>query len=335
MVRGSARAFGHRGGERVVSTPATRGVGVSIVIPAFNEAESLPELVRRIREVMEPRGESWEVFFIDDGSTDDTLRVLADLARTVPELRFRSFQRNFGKSAALDVAFREARGRSVITMDADLQDDPAEIPALLAKLDEGWDLVSGWKKVRHDPVSKTLPSKFFNRVTSSVAGLRLHDFNCGLKAYRGYVSRGLPVYGELHRFLPAIAHWQGYRVTEIPVQHHPRQHGQSKFGPSRFVNGFLDLLTVSVVHSGRHSPLHVFGRIGLVFGVIGGVIFGSFVVWWMLDNPIRTRPIFFIALILIIVAVQFVSLGLLGELVVKGQSRPDYAFRDGDEEESR
>lgn len=303
-------------------------VEISVVVPAFNESESLPELVTRLRETLDATGKSWEIYVVDDGSTDGTVETLKILRDQVPQLRSRSFLRNYGKSAALEVAFREVRGRVIITMDADLQDDPAEIPALLAKLDEGWDLVSGWKQVRHDPVTKTLPSKFFNRVTGMVAGLRLHDFNCGLKAYRGHVARGLPVYGELHRFLPAVAHWQGHRVTEIPVQHHARLHGKSKFGASRFVNGFLDLLTVTFVHSGRHSPLHVFGRVGLLLGTVGLLIFSGFAISWVVGQGVRTRPIFFVGLILVIVAVQLISLGLLGELVVKGQSRPAYQFRE-------
>jgi glycosyltransferase involved in cell wall biosynthesis len=301
---------------------------VTVVIPAYNEAESLPELVRRLREVLLALGRRFEIVVIDDGSTDATREVLRSLAPQAPELRWRSFLRNYGKSPALDVAFREARGACIVTLDADLQDDPAEIPALLAKLEEGWDLVSGWKRVRHDPASKRLPSKLFNAVTSRVSGVRLHDFNCGLKVYRREAAAALPLYGELHRFLPAIAHWQGFRVTEIPVQHHPRRYGRSKFGARRFVNGFLDLLTVSFVHSGRASPLHVFGRIGLALGVVGGGILGAFAVSWLFGQPVRTRPIFFIGLILIILAIQFISLGLLGELIVKGETRRAYQFRE-------
>ena len=305
-------------------------VDVSVVVPAYNEADSLPELVDRVRAVLSPRVHSWEIVIVDDGSTDGTRDVLKSLASRVPELRYRSFLRNYGKSAALAVGFELAQGDRIITMDADLQDDPDEIPVLLERLDQGWDLVSGWKQARQDPITKTVPSRLFNSVTGSVSGLRLHDFNCGLKAYRGDVARDLPVYGELHRFLPAVAHWRGYRVTEIPVKHHARRHGSSKFGSSRFVNGFLDLLTVTFVHSGRLSPLHVFGRIGLFLGLVGGGIFTGFVVSWVLGHPIHTRPIFFIALILIILAIQFISLGLLGELVVKGQSRPVIAFREDD-----
>jgi len=305
-------------------------VDVSVVVPAYNEADSLPELVDRVRNALTPRVRTWEILIIDDGSTDGTREVLKSIAARVPELRYRSFLRNYGKSAALAVGFETAQGDRIITMDADLQDDPDEIPMLLDKLDQGWDLVSGWKQSRQDPITKTMPSRLFNAVTGSVSGLRLHDFNCGLKAYRGEVVRDLPVYGELHRFLPAVAHWRGYRVTELPVKHHARRHGSSKFGSSRFVNGFLDLLTVTFVHSGRLSPLHVFGRIGLFLGLVGGGIFTGFVVSWMLGHPIHTRPIFFIALILLILAIQFISLGLLGELVVKGQSRPVIAIREDD-----
>ncbi len=303
-------------------------VDVSVLVPALNEAESLPELVERVGRALDGLGASWEIVVVDDGSTDDTLPVLKRLAAGNSHLRYRSFLRNYGKSAALSVAMEIARGDRIITMDADLQDDPDEIPSLLAKLDEGWDLVSGWKQVRHDPPTKTLPSKIFNSVTGSVSGIKLHDFNCGLKGYRAATARSLPLYGELHRFLPALAHWQGFRVTEIPVLHHPRRHGKSKFGASRFVNGFLDLLTVTFVHSGRHSPLHVFGRLGLGLGVVGGGIFSWFVLEWLGGHGVRMRPIFFIGLILIIVAVQFVSLGLLGELVIKGHARPVYQFRE-------
>jgi glycosyltransferase involved in cell wall biosynthesis len=301
---------------------------ISIVVAAYNEEESLPELVERVHDVMGALGRPWEMIVVDDGSTDGTFAVLEELRQRYPELRSRSFLRNYGKSAALDVGIREARGERIITLDADLQDDPKEFPVLLAKIDEGYDLVSGWKRVRHDPPTKTLPSKLFNGVTGMVSGLRLHDFNCGLKAYRASVAHDLPLYGELHRFLPALAHWKGYRVTEVPVQHHPRLHGKSKFGTRRFVNGFLDLLTVTFVHSGRLSPLHVFGRIGLLLGFLGLVIFGGFVVSWLLGNPIHMRPIFFIGLILLILAIQFISLGLLGELVVKGQSKVHYRFRE-------
>ena len=182
---------------------------VSVVVPAYNEAESLPELMERVKSALAGTGRGWELIVVDDGSTDGTRDVLRRLAAEVPELRHRSFLRNYGKSAALSVGFADARGERIITMDADLQDDPAEFPALLARIDEGWDLVSGWKQVRHDPPSKTVPSKLFNAVTGAVAGVRLHDFNCGLKAYRAHVAKGLPVYGELHRYIPVLASRRG------------------------------------------------------------------------------------------------------------------------------
>lgn len=299
---------------------------VSVVVPAYNEAESLPELVNAVSEAL--AGRDWEMIIIDDGSTDDTRSVVRRLAQECSQLRFVSFTRNYGKSAGLQVGFKEARGDVIFTMDADLQDDPREFIPLMEKLDQGFDLVSGWKRVRHDPLSKTLPSKVFNKTTSLVAGLSLHDFNCGLKAYRGFVAKGLPVYGELHRFLPALAHWQGYRVTELPVEHHARKYGESKFGANRFVNGILDLMTVSFVHSGVRGPLHFFGRVGLVLGIIGVGILTGFVISWLTGHGVRTRPIFFVALILVLLAMQFVSLGLLGELIVKGQSHEDYIISE-------
>jgi glycosyltransferase involved in cell wall biosynthesis len=313
--------------EGAVAIGGLLSVNVVFVIPAYNEAESLPELARQIESAMTPTGRSWKVIVVDDGSNDETPKVLDELSVKYSWCGFVSFQRNYGKSAALELGFAEAEGEHIVTMDADLQDDPAGVPMLLNKLDEGFDLVSGWKRVRHDPLSKRAPSKLFNRVTSWVSGVRLHDFNCGLKAYKAYVAKGLPVYGEMHRFLPAIAHWQGYNVTELPVNHRARQFGESKFGASRFVNGFLDLITVTFVHSGKRSPLHVFGRIGLALGLVGSVILIWFGITWVSGGAVRMRPIFFIGLILAILAFQFISLGLLGELVIKGQQRPEYRVR--------
>jgi len=295
---------------------------VSVVVPAYNEAESLPELATAVSQSLRDR--DWEMIVIDDGSSDETRNVLRGLTEKNERIRYLAFTRNYGKSAGLQVGFEAARGDVIITLDADLQDDPEEFEALLQKLDEGFDLVSGWKRVRHDPITKTLPSKLFNKTTSLVAGLQLHDFNCGLKAYRSQVAKGLPVYGELHRFLPALAHWQGYRVAEIPVEHHARKYGVSKFGPNRFINGILDLLTVSFVHSGVRGPLHIFGRVGMLLGIVGSGIFLGFVGSWITGHGVRMRPIFFVGLILILLAMQFVSLGLLGELIVKGQSKGNY-----------
>ena len=300
---------------------------LSIVIPVLNEAESLPELTRRISEALQGEPYTYEALFIDDGSSDTTGEVLERLHQGDPRVRAIRFRRNYGKSAALAVAFREARGQRIVTMDGDLQDEPREVPRLLRKLDEGYDLVSGWKRVRHDPWTKTAPSRFFNRVTSMMSGLKLHDFNCGLKAYRSEVAQSLDVYGELHRYLPVLAHFGGFRVTEIPVEHHPRVHGRSKFGAARFINGFLDLLTVLFVSTSRRSPLHLFGRVALIFFVLGFLMLAWVVAPWLFGAPIRVRPLLLFAVGFEIVAIQFVSLGLLGELITRQRSPEEYIVR--------
>ena len=222
-----------------------RSLKISVIVPLLNEEESLRELASRLETVLSALAhDSYEVLFIDDGSTDSSYQVLKELHAANPRFQAIRFRRNYGKSAALAVGFARAEGEIVITMDADLQDDPNELPALCAKLDEGFDLVSGWKKKRYDPWHKTMPSKLFNAVTSKMSGVTLHDFNCGLKAYRSEVVKSLQIYGDMHRYIPALAHWEGFKVTEIAVQHHPRKFGVSKFGAKRFVTGFLDLLTV-------------------------------------------------------------------------------------------
>ena len=288
---------------------------LSIVIPAYNEAESFPELLQQIRESVRPLNFRYEIIIIDDGSTDDSFRVLQELKKEHPQLKVIRFRRNYGKSAALSVGFREAQGRYVITMDADLQDDPHEIPNLIAKLEEGYDLVSGWKKKRHDPLSKTIPSRLFNFVTSRLTGIRIHDFNCGLKAYRQDVVKDLQVYGELHRFLPVLAHWNGFRVSEIVVQHHPRKYGKTKFGISRFFNGFFDLMTVLFITRYKTSPLHIFGMMGLLSFLLGFGIELYLTVRWFAGEHIRNRPLFFFGILTIIVGVQFIVFGLLGEMI--------------------
>jgi glycosyltransferase involved in cell wall biosynthesis len=295
---------------------------VTVVVPLFNEAESLPELHQRLTAVLGPFGGGYELIFVDDGSRDESLAVLQNLAANDVHLRIISFRRNFGKSAALATGFRAARGRFVITMDSDLQDDPAEIPGLIAKLEEGFDLVSGWKKTRHDPVfSKNLPSKLFNRVTSRLSGIHLHDFNCGLKAYRNEVVKDLPVYGELHRFLPVLAFKLGYRITEIPVQHHARKYGKTKFGMNRFVNGFFDLLTVLFISDYNRAPLHLFGSMGLFCGFIGFLVNLYLSIGWFRGVPIGNRPLLFLGILLMVIGVQFFSFGLIAEKMVNMSER--------------
>ena len=256
-------------------------VDISIVIPVFDEEASLRELHAKISDAMKTMGRSYEIIFVDDGSRDGSLEILKSIYSDDPRITVLSFMRRYGKSAALAVGFDEARGDVIVTIDADLQDDPMEIPRLVEELEKGYDLVSGWKKRRRDPISKTIPSKVFNSVTAWVTGLNLHDINCGLKAYKRSVTDQIKLYGELHRFLPVFAHKEGFRVGEIPVTHHPRTRGKTKYGMGRFLHGFLDLLTVILVTGYTRSPLHFFGTIGVVFTAVGFCINGYLTVVWV------------------------------------------------------
>lgn len=300
---------------------------LSVVIPAYNEAESLPELHRELVATLDGLGHTWEIIYVDDGSRDGTDEVMTRLAAGDPRVRGVILRRNFGKSAALATAFRMARGEWVATLDADLQDDPAELPRLIDALGQGNDLVSGWKQDRKDPLSKTLPSRLFNAVTSSVAGLKLHDFNCGFKLYRREVTEAIEVYGEFHRFIPALAHWRGFRVAEVPVRHRARRFGKSKFGPARFINGFLDLLAAAFISTSALKPLHVFGRIGLLFLVVGVLIGVWFIVQWAGGEPIRVRPLMLFGVGMVVLGIQFVLMGLLGEMIAHQGARAEYPVR--------
>jgi glycosyltransferase involved in cell wall biosynthesis len=300
---------------------------LSVVVPAYNEAESLPELHRELQAALDPLDMTWEVLYVDDGSRDGTDRAIERICAEDPRARGILLSRNFGKSAALATGFKAVRGTLVCTMDADLHDDPAELPKLFAVLDQGFDLVSGWKVKRRDPLTKRLPSKLFNTVTSAVAGVRLHDFNCGFKLYRREVVDALEVYGELHRFLPALAHWRGFRVGEVGVNHRPRRFGQSKFGASRFVNGFLDLLTAAFISTSALKPLHVFGRIGLAFFLVGLGLAVWFVVQWAHGEPLRVRPLMLFGAASVLLGIQFILMGLLGEMIAHQSARDDYPVR--------
>jgi len=311
----------------MTQSPAAVAIGISVVIPVFDEAESLPELHRELAGALDRWGAPWEVLYLDDGSRDGSDRVIGELAAADPRVRGVSFRRNFGKSAALAVGFRLARGTYVATMDGDLQDDPAELAAMRAALDGGLDLVSGWKRNRQDPLTKTLPSRLFNAVTSRVAGVKLHDFNCGLKLYRREVTDSIEVYGELHRFLPAIAHWQGFRVGEVPVHHRARRYGRSKFGVARFVNGFLDLMSAAFITTSALKPLHVFGRVGLMFFTVGSAIGLFFVGLWIAGEPIHVRPLMLFGAGLVLLGFQFVLMGLLGEMIAHLGARSDYPLK--------
>jgi len=301
---------------------------LTYVVPVFDEAQSLPELYNRMRAAAGAAGLRAEYLFVDDGSTDDTPRILKRLAEDDPAVRVISFRRNFGKSAALAVAFTHVRGRYVMTLDGDLQDDPAELSRLLEALDgQGLDLVSGWKQVRHDPWTKTWPSKLFNAVTASVSGLKLHDFNCGLKLYRREVVESIEVYGEFHRFLPALAHWRGFRVGELSVTHHARRFGKSKFGAARFINGFLDLIAAMFLSRNALKPLHVFGRMALLSGGAGILISLYFFGTWLFGQPLRVRPMLVLGLVLVVVAIQLLLMGLLGEMIAAGRPKTDWPVR--------
>ena len=307
----------------------TEGVEITALVPAYNEAENLAPLLEKLTADLSTLAKTYEILVVDDGSTDDTLERLRELHRRIPHLRAIIFRTNYGKSAALSVGFQAARGRFVVTLDADLQDDSAEIGPLIAKLEEGYDLVSGWKQKRQDPLLKTGPSKLFNAVTSSMTGVKLHDMNCGLKAYRSEVVRTIRLRGELHRFIPVLAHWNGFRVGEIRTVHHARLHGKTKFGPARFLNGFLDLLAVMFLNTSSRRPLHLFGRIGVFFALVGALITIGFSWSWVLGEGLRLRPALLFGAVLIILGIQFISMGFLGELIASTRSHePDYAIRD-------
>lgn len=293
-------------------------IDISVVIPLYNEQDSLEELFRRVRDQLKAMNLSFEVIFIDDGSTDGSFDQLQKIHEQHREAKVYQFRRNYGKSAALALGFSKTRGDIIITMDADLQDDPSEIPTLIDKLNEGYDLVSGWKKQRHDPFIKKYTSRIFNKTTSWSSGLKIHDFNCGLKAYRKEVINSFQIYGQLHRYIPMLAHRKGFRVGEVVVRHHPRKHGKSKFGTSRFTAGLFDLLTVAFLDRFKKRPLHLFGIIGL-FSLLAGMgicIYLAFY-WFFIESSLSNRPILFLGVLLIIVGVQFISIGLLGEMITE------------------
>ncbi len=288
---------------------------ISVVIPVHDEERSVALLYEELEAALEPDGEPWEAVFVDDGSTDGTFAALTRLHARTANTRVVRLRRNFGKSTALAAGFAQAEGETIVTIDGDLQDDPAEIPRLLAKLEEGFDLVSGWKTRRRDPLRRRLLSRIFNAVTGRVSGLRLHDMNCGLKAYRAEVVRGLALYGELHRFIPVLAHYRGFRVAELPVNHRPRTHGRSRYGLERYLRGFLDLLTVTFMGRYRHRPLHLFGGLGLVLGFLGTAVLVYLTVLKAMGEAIGHRPLLTLGVLLVVVGLQFFSLGLLSEMV--------------------
>jgi dolichol-phosphate mannosyltransferase len=305
---------------------------LTVVVPVHDEELSVGPLFDELRAVMHEVDGPWEAVFVDDGSTDGTFAALTRLHAESDNVRVVRLRRNFGKAAALAAGFEQARGEVVVTLDGDGQDDPHEIPRLLAKLAEGFDLVSGWKARRRDPLTRRLPSRLFNWVTSRVSGIRLHDMNCGLKAYRTEVVRGLNLYGELHRFIPVLAHYEGYRVAELPVNHRPRAHGRSRYGLERYLRGFLDLLTVSFMGRYRTRPLHLFGGLGLLLGSIGFLVLAYLTVLKLGGEAIGHRPLLLLGVLLVVVGLQLFSLGLVGEMITshheqQGRTREREATR--------
>ncbi|MAT55936.1 MAG: glycosyltransferase [Saprospirales bacterium] len=308
-------------------------MNISVVIPLYNEEESLGELEAWIRRVMEANNFSYEIIMVDDGSKDASWSEIEKLKKLNPHVKGIKFRRNYGKSAALHVGFQAAQGDVVITMDADLQDSPDEIPELYRMIvEDGYDLVSGWKKVRHDPISKTIPSKFFNGVTRFISKIPLHDFNCGLKAYRGNVVKSIEVYGEMHRYTPLLAKWAGFeKITEKVVEHRARKYGVSKFGLSRFINGFLDLMSITFIGKFGKRPMHFFGTIGTLFLVVGFVILAwlSYEKLIFKEYGITDRPLFYFGILTLIVGMQLFVTGFLAELLVRNSmTRNNYIVEE-------
>jgi len=309
-------------------------IQLSVIIPVFNEEGNIQPLYREIRGALEGLGVEYEILAIDDGSNDDSFAVLKRVHEEDPRLRVIRFRRNFGQTAAFAAGFDVARGEMIVTLDADLQNDPADIPRLLAKLEEGYDVVSGWRVERRDPfLTRRFPSLVANWLISEITGVRLHDYGCSLKAYRREVVKNIRLYGELHRFIPALASWMGVQVTEVPVNHRPRKFGQTKYGLSRTIRVLLDLLTVRFLLSYSTRPIQIFGLLGLLFFGIGGLLLAYLgFVRLILQQPIADRPLVLLAILLTMVGVQLVTMGLLGELVVRtyheSQGKPIYAVRE-------
>lgn len=303
---------------------------ISVIIPVFNEEESLPELSNWISRVMDRHGFSHEIIFVNDGSTDGSWKMIAKLSQINTNVKGISFMRNYGKSAALDMGFSKAKGKVVITMDADLQDSPEEIPGLYDMIvKDGFEIVSGWKMKRYDPITKTIPSRFFNFITRMISGIHLHDFNCGLKAYDQKVVKNIHIYGEMHRYIPLIAKWSGFsKIGEKVVEHRARKYGETKFGIERFLNGFLDLISVSFVNRYRKKPMHFFGTLGSI-----SFLAGFFITCWLIFQKvfglyqglqvreITDQPLFFLALVALIVGMQLFLTGFLAEMMTSHSSR--------------
>jgi glycosyltransferase involved in cell wall biosynthesis len=315
-----------KGAERQMSQTTV----ISLVIPLLNEEGSLDTLHEAVTQSVEPLSTDYEIIFVDDGSTDKSPSILEALHNRDPRhVRVIQFRRNFGKTAALTAGFARARGEIIVTLDADLQDDPAELPKLLAKLDEGYDLVGAWRADRRDPISKRWPSKLANTTVSLLTGIKLRDLNCGFKVYRREVVQDLKLYGELHRYIPVLAHWQGYRIAEVPVSHQPRRFGSSKYGLRRLTRSYVDFLSVLFLTTYLKRPMHLFGMAGSIFTAVGTIIMLYLAGLWVVEGGIGWRPLLFFGITALVVGIQLISLGLLGEMLrnVTFRAEEEYAIR--------
>lgn len=327
------------GADAVADAVADAAPEISVLVPVLDEAESVAELVDRVRSTLQEVGRSFEIVFVDDGSQDGTVERVRAEREADPRVKLVRFRRNFGKAAAISAGIEHSRGELVFTMDGDLQDVPEEMPRFLEKLEsEDLDLVSGWKRDRQDPISKRWPSKLFNRVTRLLAQVELHDFNCGFKLYRRDALDQVRVYGELHRYIPVLMHHRGFRVGEIPVQHHPRRFGESKYGLERFTRGFLDLLTVILLTRYATRPLHAFGGVGLILGAAGfGLLSYLSALKFAYGEALSNRPLLLLGILLMLVGLQSISTGLIGEMIARSDQRDQtqYVLADLDSASNR
>jgi len=301
---------------------------LSVIIPVWNEEENIQPLYKKLTSVLAKTKKKYEILFVDDGSRDKTPDALFKINKKDKHVRVIQFRAHLGKSDALSTGFQKAKGKLIITMDGDLQDDPSEIPNFIKKQKEGYDLVVGWKHKRNDPITKLIPSKFFNKLTSWITGAKVHDSNCCYKIFTKDVMEDLKIYGELHRYIPALAQWNGYKITEIKVKHNPRLYGNSKYGVSRLIKGFMDLITIKFLNTYGKRPMHLFGTLGAIFLLIGFIINLYLVyVWVFLSELIGNRPLLTLGVLLMVIGAQFMSIGLLGEMIVDKESETKKRIR--------
>lgn len=303
---------------------------ISVLIPAFNEEESIKELYQQVMSGLQVcfnarQASDYEIWFVNDGATDGTGRVIREVISEDSKVHLIEFRKNFGKSPALDAGFHHVSGDIIFTLDADLQDDPKEFTRFIEKIDEGYDLVVGWKKVRLDSAEKRLPSKLFNKVTSSLSGVKLHDHDCGFKCFRKEVVHSVDLYGELHRYIPVLAYRNGFRITEIIIEHHKRKHGSSKYGIERYLRGALDSLTTNFLLKYSDRPMYLFGRLGLLSGVFGFIICLYLSIRWFMGTPLGSRPLLTLGVLLIMAGIQFIAIGFIGNLLVDITKRSRYS----------